>query len=312
MTNEAELGLRDRLAKLSGVKLLRGTRLSGELERLQRQIERLKDDTSDEEIWQRVELARHQERPYTLDYVERILEDFFELHGDRGRMDDHALVTGIGKLEGRTIALIGHQKGRDLKERTSRNFGMAYPEGYRKAMRAMALADRHGFPILTLVDTPGAYPGVAAEQHGQGGAIARSQAAMVRLNVPTVACIIGEGGSGGAVAIAVADRVLMQENAIYSVISPEGCAAILWRDAGEARKAAAAFKPDALHCVELGVVDGIVAEPEGGAHLDPDGAAVLLEQGILAAFEEIESLDPDERRRQRRAKYRVLGVLAPA
>ena len=150
MTNDAELGLRDRLAKLSGVKLLRGTRLSAELERLQRQLERLKDDTSDEEIWQRVELARHQERPYTLDYVERILEDFFELHGDRGRMDDHALVTGIGKLEGRTIALIGHQKGRDLKERTSRNFGMAYPEGYRKAMRVMELADRHGFPLLTL------------------------------------------------------------------------------------------------------------------------------------------------------------------
>jgi acetyl-CoA carboxylase carboxyl transferase alpha subunit len=162
-----------------------------------------------------------------------------------------------------------------------------------------------------MVDTPGAYPGVAAEQHGQGGAIARSQAAMVRLSVPTVACVIGEGGSGGAVAIAVADRVLMQENAIYSVISPEGCAAILWRDAGEARKAAAAFKPDAVHCLELGVIDAIVAEPEGGAHADPDAAATLLEQGILAAFEEIEGMDPAERRRERRAKYRVMGVLAP-
>ena len=186
VTTDAELGLRDRLAKLSGVKLLRGTRLSAELERLQRQLERLQEDTSDEEIWRRVELARHQERPYTLDYVERILDDFFELHGDRGRMDDHAIVTGIGKLEGRTIALIGHQKGRDLKERTSRNFGMAYPEGYRKAMRVMELADRHRFPLVTLVDTPGAYPGVAAEQHGQGGAIARSQAVMARLGVPTV------------------------------------------------------------------------------------------------------------------------------
>jgi acetyl-CoA carboxylase carboxyl transferase subunit alpha len=220
-------------------------------------------------------------------------------------------VTGLGKLDGRTVVLVGHQKGRDLKERATRNFGMAYPEGYRKAMRAMALADRHGFPLVTLVDTPGAYPGVAAEQHGQGGAIARSQAAMVRLNVPTVACVIGEGGSGGAVAIAVADRVLMQENAIYSVISPEGCAAILWRDAGEARKAAAAFKPDALHCLELGVADAIVAEPEGGAHTDADAAAQLLEQGILAALEEIDALDPDERRRQRRAKYRAMGVLAP-
>jgi acetyl-CoA carboxylase carboxyl transferase subunit alpha len=189
---------------------------------------------------------------------------------------------------------------------------MAYPEGYRKAMRAMALAGRHGFPLVTMVDTPGAYPGVAAEQHGQGGAIARSQAAMVRLEVPTVACIIGEGGSGGAVAIAVADRVLMQEHAIYSVISPEGCAAILWRDAGEARKAAAAFKPDAAHCLELGVVDAVVAEPEGGAHLDPDAAALLLEQGILSALEEIETMDPVDRRRARRAKYRSMGVLTSA
>jgi acetyl-CoA carboxylase carboxyl transferase subunit alpha len=179
-------------------------------------------------------------------------------------------------------------------------------------MRAMAIAERHGFPLVTLVDTPGAYPGVAAEQHGQGGAIARSQAAMVRLRVPTVACVIGEGGSGGAVAIAVADRVLMQENAIYSVISPEGCAAILWRDAGEARKAAAAFKPDAAHCLELGVVDAVVPEPEGGAHADPDGAARLLQTAIVGALEEVESLDPAKRRLQRRAKYRVMGTLASA
>ena len=310
MPGEAEMRLRERLSKLGGMKLLRGTKLSGELARLQEQLDQIRADPSAEEIWQSVELARHQDRPYTLDYVERILDDFFELHGDRGRADDHALVTGVGKHGGRTVVLVGHQKGRDLKERANRNFGMAYPEGYRKAMRAMALADRHGFPFITLVDTPGAYPGVAAEQHGQGGAIARSQAAMVRLRVPSVACVIGEGGSGGAVAIAVADRVLMQEHAIYSVISPEGCAAILWRDAGEARKAAAAFKPDAVHCVELGVVDGIVAEPEGGAHTDPDAAAQLLEQGLLAALEEIEGIDSDERRRRRRAKYRVMGVLA--
>ncbi len=304
--------LRERLSKLAGMKLLRGTKLSGELERLQDQLDRLQAEPSEEEIWRSVELARHQERPYTLDYVERIFDDFFELHGDRGRADDQAIVTGLGKLGGQTVALVGHQKGRDLKERTRRNFGMAYPEGYRKAMRAMALAERHGFPLVTMVDTPGAYPGVAAEQHGQGGAIARSQAAMVRLSVPTVACIIGEGGSGGAVAIAVADRVLMHEHAIYSVISPEGCAAILWRDAGEARKAAAAFKPDAAHCLELGVVDAIVPEPAGGAHTDPDAAAALLEEGILAALGEIASLEPDERRRRRREKYRVMGVLASA
>ncbi|MGH3065176.1 MAG: carboxyl transferase domain-containing protein, partial [Gaiellaceae bacterium] len=201
---------------------------------------------------------------------------------------------------------------RDIRERTHRNFGMTYPEGYRKAMRAMELADRHRFPVVTLVDTPGAYPGVTAEQHGQGGWIARCQLLMARLGVPTVACVIGEGGSGGAVAIALTDRVLMQENAIYSVISPEGCAAILWRDAAQAQKAAAAFKPDAAHCLELGVVDAIVAEPEGGAHMDADAAAALLEQGIASALEEIESLDPVERRRQRRAKYRVMGVLTSA
>jgi acetyl-CoA carboxylase carboxyl transferase subunit alpha len=312
MPSDAEMRLRQRLSKLGAMKLLRGTKLSGELERLQDQLDRLRAEPTADEIWLSVELARHQDRPYTLDYVERIFDDFFELHGDRGRFDDHAIVTGLGKLEGRTMVLVGQQKGRDLKERTRRNFGMPYPEGYRKAMRAMALADRHGFPLITMVDTPGAYPGVVAEQHGQGGAIARSQAAMARLSVPTVACVIGEGGSGGAIAIAVADRVLMQEHAIYSVISPEGCAAILWRDAGEARKAAAAFKPDAAHCLELGVVDAIVAEPEGGAHTDPDGAAQLLENGILAALEEIESLDPDERRKRRREKYRMMGVLASA
>jgi acetyl-CoA carboxylase carboxyl transferase subunit alpha len=310
MPTDHELRLRERLARLRSVNLLGGARLSAEVDKLQRQLERLAEETTDEDIWRSVELARHQDRPYTLDYVERILDDWFELHGDRGRADDHAIVTGLGKLDGRTIVLLGHQKGRDLKERANRNFGMAYPEGYRKAMRAMALADRHGFPLVTLVDTPGAYPGVAAEQHGQGGAIARSQAAMARLSVPTVSCIIGEGGSGGAVAIAVADLVLMQENAIYSVISPEGCAAILWRDAGEARKAAAAFKPDAAHCLELGVIDAVVPEPEGGAHEDPDESARLLKTTLVAAIDDIEGLEPDERRRQRRAKYRQMGVLA--
>src|SRR5256714_5125904 len=278
MAGEAELHLRDRLNRLRSLPLLRGARLSGELERLQRQLDRIVAEPSDEDIWHSVELARHPDRPYTLDYVERILEDFVELHGDRGRADDEALVTGLGRFEGRTVALIGHQKGRDIQERTRRNFGMAYPEGYRKAMRVMELADRHSFPLLTLVDTPGAYPGVAAEQHGQGGMIARSQAVMARLGVPTVAVVIGEGGSGGAVALALADKVLMQENAMYSVISPEGCASILWRDASPAQKAAAAFKPDAAHCLELEVIDGIIPEPAGGAHADHDLAAELLRE----------------------------------
>jgi acetyl-CoA carboxylase carboxyl transferase subunit alpha len=310
VTRDAELRLRDRLAKLASVKLLGGTRLSAEMERLERQLEHLRRESTDEEIWRSVELARHQDRPYTLDYVERILDDWFELKGDRARMDDHAVVAGLGKLDDRTVVLVGHQKGRDIKERTNRNFGMAYPEGYRKAMRAMELAERHRFPVLTLVDTPGAYPGVAAEQAGQGGAIARSQAVMVRLRVPTVSVVIGEGGSGGAIAIAVADRVLMQENAIYSVISPEGCAAILWRDASEAQKAASAFKPDAAHCLELGVVDGIVPEPKGGAHEDHEGAALLLRDSIATHLEELSALPLDELLQARRAKFRSLGVLA--
>ncbi|MFL5951948.1 MAG: acetyl-CoA carboxylase carboxyltransferase subunit alpha [Gaiellaceae bacterium] len=310
MATDHELHLRDRLARLRNLNLLGGARLSGELEKLQRQLDRIQAAPTDEEIWRSVELARHQDRPYTLDYVERLLDDWVELHGDRGRADDAALVVGLGSFNGRTIALLGNQKGRDIKERTHRNFGMAYPEGYRKAMRLMELADRHGFPLVSLVDIPGAYPGVAAEQHGQGGAIARAQALMARVDVPTVACVIGEGGSGGAIATALADKVLMQENAIYTVISPEGCAAILWRDAGEAKKAAAAFKPDAVHCLELGVIDGIVPEPEGGAHTDPDQAARLLAESLQEALEELESVPADDLKRRRRAKFRSLGVYA--
>jgi len=310
MPGEAELRLRERLSKLRSTGLLRGARLSGELDKLQRQLERIEHEPTDEEIWRSVELARHQDRPYTLDYVTRLFDDFFELHGDRFRADDQAIVAGLAKLDGRTIALVGQQKGRDIKERTRRNFGMAYPEGYRKAMRTMQLADAFGFPLVTFVDTPGAYPGVVAEQHGQGGAIARSQAAMLRLQIPTIACVIGEGGSGGAIALAVADRVLMQEHAIYSVISPEGCAAILWRDASEAQRAAAAFKPDAAHCLELGVIDSIVLEPPGGAHEDHDESARLLGDAIREALDDLEAIPGDELRRRRRARFRALGVFA--
>jgi acetyl-CoA carboxylase carboxyl transferase subunit alpha len=310
MASEAELRLRDRLSKLKSIGLLGGAKLSGELERLQKQLDRITAEPTEDEIWRSVELARHQERPYTLDYVERLLEDWVELHGDRGRGDDAAIIAGLGRFDGRTIVVVGHQKGRDVKERTRRNFGMAYPEGYRKAMRVMKLADRFGFPVLTLVDTPGAYPGVAAEQHGQGGAIAASQATMLRLGVPIVSAVIGEGGSGGAIAIALGDRILMSENAIYSVISPEGCAAILWRDASEAKKAAAAFKPDAPHCLELGVIDAIVPEPPGGAHADPDEAARLLGGAVREALEELDGVPVDELTRRRRARFRALGVFA--
>ena len=310
MAGEAEqLRLRSQLSRLRSLPLLRGAKLSGELERLQKQLDRVVSEPSDEEIWRSVELARNPDRPYMLDYVERLVDDWFELHGDQHHGDDAALVAGIGRFGGRTVVLVGNQKGRDVKERTRRNFGMAYPEGYGKAMRAMELADRHGFPLLSLIDIPGAYPGITAEQHGQGGAIARSQALMARLRVPIVACVIGEGGSGGAIATALADRVLMQENSIYTVISPEGCAAILWRDAGEARKAAAAFKPDAAHCLELGIIDAIVPEPEKGAHTDVDHAARLLGDALAESLELLESQSGDELRRQRRVRFRTIGQI---
>jgi acetyl-CoA carboxylase carboxyl transferase subunit alpha len=312
LRGEAEHRLLDQLSKLSKLPLLRGTKVTAEKQRLRRQLRALRVESTptEAEIWEVVELARHPDRPYTLDYVARILDDWVELHGDRGRADDGAIVAGIGRLDARTVALVGHQKGREVKERVDRQFGMPHPEGYAKAMRVMDLAERFGFPVVTLIDTPGAYPGVAAEQHGQGGAIARSQAKMVRLEVPTVACVIGEGGSGGAVALAVSDRVLMQENAIYSVITPEGCAAILWRDAGAAKKAAAAFKPDAVHCLELGVIDGIVPEPEGGAQTNPDEAAGLLKEALAESLDELDGVAPDERRRRRRRKFREMGVFA--
>ncbi|TMJ94932.1 MAG: acetyl-CoA carboxylase carboxyltransferase subunit alpha [Actinobacteria bacterium] len=307
-TTAEQLRLRDRLARLRTLPLLRGVGVSGALERLQRQIDRIAAEPSQDEVWQAILLARHQDRPYTLDYVERLFEDFVELHGDRSRADDKAIVAGLARFAGRTVGLVGHQKAREIRERLERNYGMAHPEGYKKAMRVMALADRHGFPVLTFVDTAGAYPGLAAEQHGQGGWLARCQLAMARLNVPSVACIIGEGGSGGAVALALADRVLMQENAFYSVITPEGCAAILWRDASEAKKAAAALKPDARHCLELGVIDGIIPEPEGGAQTDHDEAARLLGESVAEALSSIDNGDGHARRLERRRKFRSAGV----
>ena len=305
MAADDERHLRERLTKLRGLPLLRGTRLSGDAKRLEQQLERIEEpEPSDQEIWRSVDLARHSERPYTLDYVERLFEDYVELHGDRARAEDPALVTGLARFRGRTIALIGQQKGRDINERTRRNFGMAHPEGYRKGMRLMEVAQRHGFPIVTFLDSPGAYPGVAAEQHGQGGAIARSQALMARLTIPLVSCIIGEGNSGGAIAIGLVDRVLMQEHAIYSVISPEGCAAILWRDDAEKVKAALALKPDAAHCLELGVIDEIVSEPKGGAHLNPDEAARLLGDALGRTLDQLSSVPGAELREQRRERYR--------
>jgi acetyl-CoA carboxylase carboxyl transferase subunit alpha len=311
LPGEPERRLRERLTRLRQLPLLQRTGVEAEERRLRRQLDSMsRADASEDEIWGFVELARHVDRPYTLDYVERIIDDWVELRGDRGRSDDGAIVAGLGRLGGRTVVLVGHQKGRDLKERIRRQYGMPHPEGYAKAVRAMELAERFAFPVVSLVDTPGAYPGVVAEQHGQGGAIARSQAKMMRLRVPSVACIIGEGGSGGALALAVSDRVLMQENAIYSVITPEGCAQILWRDVNEAKKAAAAFKPDAFHCFELGVIDGIVPEPHGGAHHDPDLAAAQLKEALVRELDGLAGHSGSELRGARRRKFRAMGVHA--
>src|SRR6266436_4799620 len=227
--------------------------------------------------WQRAQIARHQQRPYTLDFIGLLFTDFIELHGDRGYADDKAIITGLGKFHGRPVAVIGHQKGRDMKQRLARNFGQPKPEGYRKALRVMQLAAKFGRPIFTFIDTPGAYPGIDAEERGQGEAIARNLRELARLPVPIIVTITGEGGSGGALAIAIGDRVNIFENSFYSVISPEGCAAIMWRDSTKAETAAVALKITATDLKELGIIDEIVAEPEAGAHTDYEGAARLLD-----------------------------------
>lgn len=259
-------------------------------------------------IWETIQLARHQDRPYPLDYITRLFPDFEELHGDRLFGDDPAIVAGIGRGADGPMVVIGHQKGRDTAERTYRNFGMPGPEGYRKAMRVMALAEKMDLPVVTLIDTPGAFPGSGAEERGQGGAIARSMQTMLRLRVPSIAVVIGEGSSGGALALGVTDRVMMLENSTYSVISPEGGAAILWRDAAKAKDAATAFQPTAANCYRWGIADVVVPEPAGGAHRDHDEAARLLGGYISRAMRELQALTPADRRRQRRDRYRRIGA----
>jgi acetyl-CoA carboxylase carboxyl transferase subunit alpha len=258
--------------------------------------------------YQRVQLARHPRRPYMLDYVERLTTEFFELHGDRGFADDKAIVGGLARFEGDPLMVIGTQKGRDTKENLLRRFGMANPEGYRKALRLMQLANNFGAPILTLVDTAGAFPGLGAEERGQAEAIARNLREMCRLTVPFVSVITGEGGSGGALALAMGDIVLMFENSIYSVISPEGCASILWRDRSRSQQAADALRLTAADCLELGVVDEILPEPLGGAHRDPGAAAKTLAAALTRHYTALRQLAPAELVRRRRAKYRAMGV----
>jgi acetyl-CoA carboxylase carboxyl transferase subunit alpha len=279
-----------------------------DLERLREEVAELRREFHDHmSAWQRVQLARHAQRPYMLDYVRLLFEDFNELHGDRTFGDDPAMIGGWAKFRGRPVMLIGQQKGRDTKQRVARNFGQVKPEGYRKALRLMQLAAKFNRPIFTFIDTPGAYPGVDAEERGQAEAIARNLREMARLPVPILVTITGEGGSGGALAIAVGDRVLMMENAIYSVISPEGCASILWRDSGKAELAAAALKITAQELMELGLVDRIVREPEGGAHLDHEAAAALLAPVLEGSLAELSSQSTAEMLAQRYEKFRHMG-----
>lgn len=279
-----------------------------EREKLEKKLDKLKVDIfSHLTDWQRAQLARHPKRPYTLDYLERICERFEELHGDRRFGDDAAIVAGMGWIEGNAVMIIGQQKGRDTKQKILRNFGMPKPEGYRKALRLMKLAEKFKRPILCLIDTPGAYPGVDAEERGQAEAIARNLLEMAKLEVPVVAVVIGEGGSGGALALGVADRVLMMENAIYSVISPEGCASILWKDATQAPKAAEALKLTAPHLLELGIIDSIVKEPLGGAHSDFDASAQALKEAVIEAFSELAELPADVLVEERYQKFARMG-----
>jgi acetyl-CoA carboxylase carboxyl transferase subunit alpha len=257
--------------------------------------------------WQRVQNARHPKRPHTLDYVERILTDFQEIHGDRAFGDDPAIVCGMGRLAGQPVMLIGEQKGRDTKQKLYRNFGMPKPEGYRKALRAMQMANKFGRPIITFLDTPGAYPGIDAEERGQAEAIARNLREMARLTVPIVAVCIGEGGSGGALALGVANAVFMLENAVYSVISPESCAAIVWRDSARAEQAAAALRLTAEDLLKLGLIDGIIAEPAAGAHEDYDQAAALLKERLTHVLEDFSGQSHNELVQQRYQKFRRMG-----
>jgi acetyl-CoA carboxylase carboxyl transferase subunit alpha len=257
--------------------------------------------------WQRVQNARHPKRPHTLDYVQRILTDFQEIHGDRLFGDDPAIVCGMGRLDGQPILLVGEQKGRDTKQKLYRNFGMPKPEGYRKALRAMQLAAKFGRPIITFLDTPGAYPGIDAEERGQAEAIARNLREMARLPVPLIAVVIGEGGSGGALALGVGNLVFMLENAVYSVITPESCASIIYRDSGKAEQAAAALKLAAPDMLELGLIDGIIPEPAAGAHEDHDGAAGLLKDQLVRSLAEMCRLTPDEAVQKRYEKFRKMG-----
>jgi len=304
--------LEERIEKLTGSG---GARAS-----VQEELRKLKAKLAQAELdlygnltpWQRTQLARHAQRPSVLDYISVFCTDFLELHGDRGFGDDRAIVGGFARFNGRSVMIIGHQKGKTFKERVQRNFGMPNPEGYRKALRLMRLAEKFNRPILTFIDTPGAYPGIGAEERGQSEAIARNLFVMARLTVPIVSIVTGEGGSGGALALGVADRVLMLEHSVYSVISPEGCAAILWNDPTKAEDAAVALKMTASDLLELGIVDEIISEPLGGAHRDPQATSERVAKSIANHLNELQQMPVEDLLARRAEKYRRMGVVAEA
>ncbi|MBN2908993.1 acetyl-CoA carboxylase carboxyltransferase subunit alpha [Polycladomyces sp. WAk] len=301
--------LREKIAELKKFTQQSSLDLSEEIRTLEARAERLEQEIyGNLTPWQKVQIARHPSRPTTLDYIRRIFTDFVELHGDRLYGDDPAIVGGIAKLNGRPVTVIGHERGKDTKDKIARNFGLPHPEGYRKALRLMQQADKFGRPIITFVDTQGAHPGVEAEERGQSEAIARNLREMAGFTVPIICVVTGEGGSGGALAISVGNRLLMLEHAYYSVISPEGAAAILWRDAAHAQQAAEALKITAQDLKELGIIDRIIPEPKGGAHKDPDAQAAEIKKAIEEELTDLLQMDGEELREERYNKYARIGV----
>lgn len=283
--------------------------LSIEIKRLEEKLEKVRHEVFENlSPWQRVQIARHPQRPYTLDYINMIMTDFIELHGDRLFGDDKAIVGGFAKLDKEKICVIGHQKGRDTKENIYRNFGCAHPEGYRKALRLMQMAEKFRLPIVVFIDTPGAYPGIGAEERGQAHSIAYNLREMVSLKTLIIVVVIGEGGSGGALGIGIGDKILMLENAYYSVISPEGCAAILWRDRTKASEAADALKLTAEDLLEMGIIDEVLAEPLGGAHRNPQEAAQTIKEALKRYLKELSNLSTEELLKKRYEKYRKIGI----
>jgi len=303
--------LETRIQELREFSREREVDLSAEIDTLEKKLHQLKTEIyGNLTAWQRIQIARHPRRPYTLDYVRMFMEDFVELRGDRLFSEDRALVCGLAKIGEERIVLIGHQKGHDTKENIARNFGCAHPEGYRKAIRIMRLGEKFGFPVVVFIDTPGAYPGIGAEERGQAQAIAENIREMGNLKVPLICCVIGEGGSGGALGVGVGDAVLMMENAYYSVISPEGCAAILWKDSTKAQQAAEVLKLTAKDLLRFGIIDDVIPEPLGGAHRDPRQAGENLKRYILQYLKEIKEEPKEELLKKRYRKFRKIGVFA--